>query len=634
MRRTVELFCSFAKHWPGRKKTCGTGHCSVLCLLLILTCHSGCSKPATEPPAKDSAEKPSTSLNAKGTPSASKNGKQANNSSRTKQSSKTEPSADFGIKFETVPASSGFAFRRFDDMRGQHRILEVNGGGVGILDIEHDGWPDVFLPNGCSIPVRTDSKRTPGVLFRNRFGQTFANVNQQSGVQQYGLKFGCAVADRDNDGFDDFYLTAYGGNQLWANNGDGTFSEVAAAAGVQCGEWGSSAAWADLNRDGNPDLYVANYLKESDEHPTLCPDVESPDGLVGCSPAIFEGLSDRLFLSNGAGGYLDVSEAAGLSKLPGKALGVVVSNLFGDAAPEIYVANDGEANFLFTVDVVNQPGINVPGVRLTDIAVQSNVALNELGYAQAGMGVIAADFDRSGTADLFLTHFFGDTNTLYLNRSSVASCMFEDATRRSALGPPSRSKLGFGTVAADFNRDGWEDIAVANGHVDDRTWMKTPQPFRMTAQLFANDSGHFQEVSESAGEYFGQPRLGRGLAVADLNQDGRDDLVFSNQLDNAALLYNKSQTKFAVARLKLIGKESLRTAIGAIITVQTEPSLIRQVVGGGGFQSTSSTDVVIPIGTAQQTAEILWPGGTSQTITFDEGTFIVVESRVALRQKN
>lgn len=636
MNRNVDSRCTFARHGAGPNKAKGLGLSAALWMLLILTNHPGCSKPATDSSAGDTGETPSTPLDAKGSPSVPtpKNEVTTKESLTNKPSAQKRSASDFGITFETVPASSGFAFRRFDDMRGQHRILEVNGGGVGILDIEQDGWPDIFLPNGCSIPVRTDSKGTPGILFRNRFGQTFAEVNQQSGVQQYGLKFGCAVADRDNDGFDDFYLTAYGGNQLWANNGDGTFSEVAASTGVQCGEWGSSAAWADLNRDGNPDLYVANYLKESDENPTLCPDAESPDGLVGCSPAIIAGLPDRLFLSDGQGAYFDVTEAAGLSKLPGKALGVVICNLFGDAAPEIYVANDGEANFLFTVEVVDQPGITVPGVELTDIAVQSNAALNELGYAQAGMGVIAADFDRSGTADLFLTHFYGDTNTLYLNRSSVASCMFEDATRRSALGPPSRSKLGFGTVAADFNQDGWEDIAVANGHVDDRTWMKIPQPFRMTAQLFANDSGHFHEVSESAGEYFGQPRLGRGLAVADLNQDGQDDLVFSNQLDDAALLYNKSQTKYSTARLKLIGKESLREAIGATVTVHTNRSLYRHVVGGGGFQSTSSTDVVIPMEINEQTADIVWPGGIRQTVTFGEGTFVVVENRPPLRQKN
>ncbi|MBL8810157.1 MAG: CRTAC1 family protein [Planctomycetaceae bacterium] len=636
MNRTVEALCPFAKQGAGPKKTRGFCYFQTLCLLLILTCHAGCSKPATESPAGNSGETKSTLPDAKGSASVPtpRNDDRANETLTKKQSPQKNSASDFGIRFETAPASSGFAFRRFDDMRGQHRILEVNGGGVGILDIEHDGWPDVFFPNGCSIPVRTDSKGTPGILFRNRFGQTFAEVNQQSGVQQYGLKFGCAVADRDNDGFDDFYLTAYGGNQLWANNGDGTFSEVAASTGVQCGEWGSSAAWADLNRDGNPDLYVANYLKESDENPTLCPDAESPDGLVGCSPAIFAGLPDRLFLSDGQGAYFDVSEAAGLSKLPGKALGVVICNLSGDAAPEIYVANDGEANFLFTVEVVDQPGITVPGVELTDIAVQSNAALNELGYAQAGMGVIAADFDRSGTADLFLTHFYGDTNTLYLNRSSVASCMFEDATRRSALGPPSRSKLGFGTVAADFNQDGWEDIAVANGHVDDRTWMKIPQPFRMTAQLFANDSGHFHEVSESAGEYFRQPRLGRGLAVADLNQDGHDDLVFSNQLDDAVLLYNKSQTKFPVARLKLVGRESPRVAIGTTVTVQSEMRLVRQIVGGGGFQSTSSLEIVIPMETAEQTAEIFWTAGTRQTVTFGEGSFVIVEDQGPARTKN
>lgn len=582
---------------------------------------AGCSKAETNPTAPTRQAAPSSK-----SVTITKDQK----SDQPAENSKTVSAGDSGIRFSIASPAAGFVFRRFDDMQGQHRILEVNGGGVGILDIDHDGWSDIFMTNGCRIPVSLDQGEHPGVLFRNHHGSRYVDVNKSSGVAQTGLKFGCAVADYDNDGFDDFYLTAYGGNQLWASNGDGTFSEIAASTGTECGEWGSSAAWGDLNGDGSLDLYVANYLKESDTNPTLCPDAQSPDGLVGCSPAIFEGVPDRLFLSDGMGAFIDASESAGLHKLPGKALGVVICDLCGDATPEIYVANDGEANFLFTVESMTQEKSSTPLVRLSDIAIQANAALNELGYAQAGMGVIAADFDRSGALDIFLTHFYGDTNTLYLNRSSVSSCLFEDATRRSALGPPSRSKLGFGTVAADFNCDGWEDIAVANGHVDDRTWMKIPQPFRMNAQVFANAEGRFNDVSDAAGEYFRMERLGRGLASADLNRDGREDLIVSNQLDEAALLYNESQTKHPVARLRLIGTPSTRCPIGTAVRVRSPRQDLKCLSGGGSFQSTSAMEISIPLENDSTKATIVWPSGDSQDIELSPGDSLVVQGRPLL----
>ncbi|MEJ7591348.1 MAG: CRTAC1 family protein [Planctomycetaceae bacterium] len=520
------------------------------------------------------------------------------------------------FRFRELGAESGFDFQRYDDMTGQHRILEVNGGGVAVFDFDQDGSLDIFMSNGCRLPVNLDIRETPGKLFRNLATMTFRDCSETSALRQFGFCYGCAVADANEDGFEDLYLTAYGGNQFWINHGDGTFSEVASENGTLSGVWGSSAAFADLNGDSCLDLYVANYLDESDTNPRLCPEPNSPDGYVGCSPAIYKGVPDTLFLSDGAGGYINASSEAGLHELPGKALGVVICDFGGDARPEIYVANDGEPNYLLTVEQLEPISGHVQAIRLHDEATVANVALNEQGYAQASMGVVAADFDRNGALDVFLTHFFGDTNTLYLNRTEGANLMFEDATRQSVLGPPSRSVLGFGVVAMDVDNNGWKDLFIANGHVDDRTWMKASQPFKMLPQVFENQQdGTFRDASGGAGQYFQNPTLGRGVAMGDFDRDGRLDAVISHQLVPSVILQNETSCGDSVT-LRLIGTASSRTPIGAKIRVlgsrlHTE----EQLIGGGSFQAACVNEIHIAgIPAAALNLEIIWPNGFVETV--------------------
>ncbi|MGV2333629.1 MAG UNVERIFIED_CONTAM: VCBS repeat-containing protein [Planctomycetaceae bacterium] len=519
------------------------------------------------------------------------------NSPAASPEAQTPPTPGSPIRFRTLGTESGFNFTRFDDQQGQWRILEANGGGVAVLDIDLDCWPDLFLTNGCRIPVDPADRRTPGQLFRNRSDLKFQNVSQSSGLEQFGLGYGCAVADADEDGFDDLYITRYGGNQFWHNNGDGTFTEIAAANGTLCGDWGSSAAFADLNQDGWQDLYVVNYLEESDISPRLCPEPTSPTGYIGCSPALFEGAADRIYLADGSGGYVDASAAAGLEQLRGKGLGVVILDLDGDHRPEIYVANDGEANFLFTIEVTQATQGQIQGIRLTDQAFAANAALNEQGYAQASMGIAVGDLDHDSRSDLFLTHFFGDTNTLYLNNSSPGQLSFQDATRTSALGPPSRRKLGFGSVAADFDGDGWDDVFVANGHVDDRSWMQGGQPFRMEPQMFHNHKGRFTDVSATAGDWFREAWLGRGVASADFNQDGKLDIVTSCQLAPAAILINETpflgaETKPSVLSIIALGTSGTRTPWGLTIS-HGEQNLTTTLHSGESFQSACGRELLM-----------------------------------------
>ena len=592
-------------------------------MLLIAACLAGCSGGGAEQSADsgDVAGDSQAATAVSGSAESRVLEALRSESARTAAAAPSE-TVNSPIRFRAFAAESGFRFQRNDDMRGQRRILEVNGGGAAVFDADADGRLDIFMTNGCRLPRVEDSGSTPGLLFRNlsrSAGQIrFGDCSESSLLVQRGFCCGCAVADVDHDGFDDLYLTAVGGNQFWKNNGDGTFSEMSSRNGTRGGAWGSSAAFADLNGDSHPDLYVANYLDVSETSPLLCPEPRSPDGYVGCTPAMFQGVPDYLYLSDGSGGWLDASKSmTSAVPFPGKALGVVIADLGGDRRPEIYVANDGQPNFLFTTAPVRAGEKDVTGVELTDCATAASAALNYEGFAQASMGIAAEDFNRDGRTDLFLTHFYRDTNTLYINQSSEgpAGLLFDDRTRTSRLGQPSMNMLGFGVCGLDADCDGWNDLLVVNGHVDDRTWFDAEQAYRMPAQMFANQrDGTFAEVSTQAGEWFGTASLGRAAAAGDLDRDGLPDVVVSNQLDPSVVLRNESEPAGASLVLKLLGRGAGRSSIGARVRVLgVEPVLMRQLTSGTSYQAAEALELHFGgLEERDYRLRVEWPDGVTE----------------------
>lgn len=524
------------------------------------------------------------------------------------------------IYFEHLGKEAGLDFRREDDIRGLRRIFESTGGGVGAIDLDNDGLLDLFYTGACRLPLEPGALKPTCALFRNIGSMRFSSVTQPTRLIQGGYCQGVTVGDFDNDGFDDLYVTAFGENRLWKNCGDGTFTDDTESAGVRHSSWSTSCAFADLDTDGDLDLYVANYLKDSAEHPLQCPNPRSPDGFEQCPPSKYEGLDDVLFLNQGDGTFEDITEQAQLSGLRGKGLGVVVCDFDRNGIPEIYVANDGEANFLLVNE--SRPGEKP---RYSERGLSSGVALSRAGYAQASMGIASGDYDSNGTIDLIVANFYGDYNTVYRNFGTLN---FEDSTRSSGLLGPSRMVLGWGMGLIDFNADTQLDLYVANGHVEDRTWTGLPEPYQMPQQVFRNVGGKFEENSQKAGTYFAKNWLARGTAFGDFDQDGLVDVAISHQLENSAVLKNstKIDPKTSFKNVRFIGRKTNRNGVGVKVEALDSDGKVlyyRELVGGSSFQSSSSYQVfLVNLGKIAR-IRVAWPSGQKQETQWHEGDIII-----------
>ncbi|MBI1347991.1 hypothetical protein GC163_17085 [bacterium] len=516
------------------------------------------------------------------------------------------------ISFTDLAAQSGFEFPYYNGApRDQQtrRMYEFNGGGVGVLDYDNDGRPDLFMTQGATWPPKSGSQAHTDRLFRNGIGDHFLDVTDAAHVRDGQFSAGVSIGDLDNDGFPDVYVANVGRNRLLMNNGDGTFRDVTEATKTAGDDWSTSCAIADLNGDSLPDLYVVNYLKGEDLFERLCRDEDNH--VRSCSPREFAGAQDRLYMNSGDGTFFDITATSGIQVEDGKGLGIAVADFTGSGHLDIFIANDAVPNFYFA----NTGHASSTDVLFTEEALVRGVAFNEAGRAEACMGIAVGDADGDARLDLFVTNFYNESNTFY---RQLDGGEFLDATRQAQLDTPSLKMLGFGTQFLDADRDGDLDLFVANGHIDDLT--DTGIPLAMRPQFFGNDGqGCFVELaSESVGSYFDREQLGRGAAIVDWNCDGLEDLVVSHLDTPAALLTNRSPEPGHAIRLNLKGTQSSRDAIGTTVTVETAgKTIMRQLSAGDGFQASNQRRLVIGLGSADtiDRLHVRWPSGNVSTLT-------------------
>jgi enediyne biosynthesis protein E4 len=494
------------------------------------------------------------------------------------------------IVFRDVGLEAGVSFRFDEGSRGRHDLPEIMGGGVALIDFDRDGDLDLYLCNGGPIVSSPGRADPPCRLYRNEGGWRFTDLTDLAGAPGPSYAMGSAVGDFDGDGLDDLFVTGWRDQRLYRNVGGGQFSDVTAKAGLISDLWSTSAAFADLDDDGDLDLYVAAYL---DYNPALAPFCAAPDGKRDfCGPEDFAAQPDRLYRNNGDGTFTDVAKSSGIDRPGGRGLGVIVADLVGDRGLDIFVANDGTACWLFE---------NRGGLRFSEVGLTAGVAFDGRGDALAGMGAGLGDVDEDGLPDLVVSNFLGRSTVGF---RSLGGGIFADVSDTLGLSKATRSVLGFGVALADFDDDGRLDLLQANGHVLDRA--RLGQPFAMRPTLLRNDGGRFVDATETAGPWFRQPILGRGLAIGDLDNDGRVDAVVCSLDAPAALLRNVTPGGHSLT-LDLAGRPTgakVRATIGG-------RTLVRVVAAGGSYLSTSDCRIHLGLGVLDRVdrLEVTWPSG-------------------------
>jgi len=510
-------------------------------------------------------------------------------------------------RFEDVSAARGLEHVYRNGEAGGSLMVEAIGGGVGWLDFDRDGLWDLYFNQGGD-PAAVDKTGQPSDrLFRRVAGGTtgrFVDVTVPAMIRETGYGQGVAVGDFDDDGFDDVYVTNVGANTLYRNLGDGTFVDVTAVAGVGDERWSSSAAWADLDLDGDLDLYVCNYVRYDPSQPMDCRNVKGEPRI--CHPRDVEHWPDECYRNLGDGTFRPVAGAWGLVGPGNKALGVAVADFTNDGRPDIYVANDTTPNFLFVNEGAGADG----GMVFRESATLLGCAVDRNGMAQASMGLAVGDYDGNGWLDVYSTHFYDESNTLYRN---LGASGFEDVTGLVGLHEPTLPRLGFGTAMADFNADGRQELIVANGHVEN--YPGNPL-LRMKAQVFSFTGKRFKDCSAAAGPYFEAKLVGRGVALADDDGDGDLDVAIAHQNTPAALLENRSDRGHWLT-FEFVGRRSNRRGIGCRVKVISgDREWIRELCGGTSYASTHQPLLAVGLGdrAGPCTVEVRWPCGATQRL--------------------
>jgi enediyne biosynthesis protein E4 len=514
-------------------------------------------------------------------------------------------------KFVDITRASGVDFQYQASHTAKKYLLETMGPGVALFDYDNDGRLDIFVVNGAPLsdPMRKGAvPQKAGAKFWNRLYHqkkdgTFEDVTEKAGLQGAGYGMGVAVGDYDNDGFEDLYVTAYGGNKLYHNNGDGTFTDVTEKAGVAGNGWSTSAIWVDLDNDGLLDLVVLRYL-QWDFDDVWCG--EHKEGYRAyCHPDYFKPIAPLVYHNDGNGHFTEVAEKMGLAK-PGKGLGVAIADYDRDGKVDLFVANDSTLEFLYH---------NKGGGTFEEVGLLSQVAVDGDGRSYAGMGVDFADYNNDGLPDLVVTSLANQRYALYKNDGDG---LFSYVTITSGLGRLSMPHSGWGIRFFDFDNDGWKDLLVAQGHDLDTIEQTAPNlRYREPMMLVRNTGTGFVDVSADSGIVFQQPWVARGLAVGDMDNDGRLDAVVTTNDGALHILHNETATSNHWLILNLVGHKSNRDAIGAVVQVKTSAGLQMETVStGGSYLSSSDKRVHFGLGVEAKAAgiEIHWPSGIVQTL--------------------
>jgi hypothetical protein len=536
------------------------------------------------------------------------------------------PASAQQVHFRDITTQAGIHFTHNNGAFGKKWLPETMGPGGAFIDYDNDGYPDILLVNGEDWPGHNHAGPTTPKLYHNNHDGTFTDVTRKAGlaVPMFGL--GAAIADYDNDGFDDIFITALGQSHLFHNNGNGTFTEVTKAAGMWGpNEFSTSAAWVDYDHDGKLDLVVANYVQWSEPGDLYC----TLDGAHKsyCTPESYKGTAVRLWHNLGGGKFEDATQKAGLADPTSKSLGVAILDYNADGWPDILIANDTQPNKLY---------LNKKDGTFEERGVTSGIAFSEDGIARAGMGVDAADYDRSGQPSVIISNFANQMVSLYHNEGNG---LFVDEAPQSEVGRATLVTLGFGCFFFDYDNDGWPDIFVADGHIEDQIeHVQKRVSYAEPAHLFHNlGGGKFQEVTAQMGQAFAAPRVARGAAYADIDNDGFLDVLVTTNAGPAYLFHNEGGSNHSL-RLKLVGTKSNRDGIGAVVRVTSgnngKDKQWKMLRSGSSYLSQSELVLTFGLGaeTKADTIEIQWPSGqvdklanvnASQTVSVEEGKGIV-----------
>lgn len=508
-----------------------------------------------------------------------------------------------GFRLVDVTSKSGIRFHHNSGAFGAKYLPETLGSGCAFLDYDNDGWQDILLINGMDWPGHK-KERTTLRLYRNNRNGTFTDVTREAGldVEMYGM--GAAVGDYNNDGFPDIFITCVGENHLFRNTGRGSFVDVTKSSGLGGHpSFSTSAMWFDFDRDGRLDLFVCNYVRWSPEHDVFC----SFDGKTKsyCTPEAFHGETCWLFHNRGDGTFEDVTGASGIFDASSKSLGVAMLDFDQDGWPDVLVANDTQPNKLYR---------NLHNGTFHDVGLEAGIAFSSEGRARAGMGVDTADLDNSGAASVAITNFDNEMIGLY---SPAKAGTFSDIAVQSGVGPASRNSLGFGCVFLDADLDGWLDLAVVNGHIDDTVRnIRHDVAYAESPQLFLNEGNRrFRNVANDVGQGFAAPRVGRGLAYADFDRDGDLDLLITTNNGPAYLFRNDQLAGNRSVRFHLVGTKSNRDAIGARVRIFHDGSAqTRMVKSGSSYLSQSELPVTFGVGKRDRIDRVVieWPSGQTE----------------------